>query len=154
VSKPPKKATLRSVAKRRPDWGKLRELAESFTSKQHRDELAPAWGRGEIPEPLWAPEYVWALQQAIEQHDSTDLLSLLDARRLIHPALLPGLAMLLRMQGKSGRSIKLLEVQQHQLRQMYEASGLKRELFREQWAKLLGVSEATIDRAIRKRSMS
>jgi hypothetical protein len=108
---------------RRVDWDAVRRIFEAVDSPQSTAELAPAWQRREIPEPRWAPEYVTALEQALDQADASELIRLLEARRLIHPLLLPLLAEFLRrkLQGLSvGKPKKLLAYEERLIRKKFE----------------------------------
>lgn len=138
------------------DWGALRRAIEAIDTPRSTDELVPAWQRGEIPEPLWAPEYVPRLQQALEQRDHAELLALLEARRLIHPILLPVLADVLRSALSGvwvGRPCKLTETQQATLQrlcsEMCGPGRMTKDQFAQDWAGRLGVSPSTIKRALK-----
>jgi hypothetical protein len=141
---------------KRPDWAALRSLIEQIDTQQSTDELGPALHRGEIPEPRWAPEYVPALQAALEQRKPEELLALLDSGLLIHPVLLPTLAQVLRgvLHGRmSGRPVKLVENQVAALVQLFEhivgPGKVRAEDFYADWGERLDVSPETIRRAIR-----
>ncbi|KQW36509.1 hypothetical protein [Rhizobacter sp. Root404] len=141
---------------KRPDWAALCALIEQIDTQQTTDELGAAWHRGEIPEPRWAPEYVPALQAALEQRKPEELLALLDAGLLIHPVLLPTMAQVLRgvLYGRmSGRPVKLVEIQVAGLIHLFEhivGPGKERaEDFYAEWGERLDVSPETIKRAVR-----
>jgi hypothetical protein len=133
------------------DWAGLREFMDKVANARRRHELTPLWQQGHVPEPLWAPEYVWALEQAIERGDKRDLIAMLNQRMAIHPVLLPGLALLLGGR-RPGTPKGLLEPQEAALREMYThhvgPGKMKPEAFCEQWADWLHVSKSTIERAV------
>lgn len=138
----------------RPDWAALRKAFDAIDTQQSMDELAPAYLRGEIVEPRWAPEYLPALQQWMELRNPEPLIELLASGRLIHPLLLPGLAEVLRAKQTgfvSGAPRKLTEVQEQTIRfmaaQLVGPEKMGATAFDESLADALSVSSDTIKRA-------
>jgi hypothetical protein len=137
-----------------PDWEALSKLFDSVDTQQSTSELGPAWQRGEIPEPRWAPEYLPSIEQALQQNDPSALLELLDSGRLIHPVLLPALAQVLRaaLQGKTGRPVKIIDSQKAALRDLYAQLVGPRKMtaaaFCNYWTEALAVDRSTLERAL------
>lgn len=138
------------------DWRALHQHFNAVDTQRSIDELVPAWQRGEIPEPRWAPEYIPALQAALEGADESLLIEVLDARRLAHPQLMPLFAELLRRkaQGLSvGRPKKLTEIQEQGIARHFAhvPQGYRGSLM-QNFADGLGVSKRTIETAIAKQA--
>lgn len=134
------------------DWRRVAACFEAVDNHETTKELAPGWQRGEFVEPCWAPEYLHALQAALEGRDFEDLLSLLDGRALLHPQLLPIVAEILRsfLQPVAGAGSRLTAVQDRNIRHFYDALGRPGELgvLQRQIATMFGVSVDTIKRSL------
>jgi hypothetical protein len=141
---------------RRVDWAAVAALHARIDTQQSTNELVPAWQRNEIVEPRWAPEYVAALETALDGADTGELISLLDSRRLIHPLLLPLLAELLRRQAQGvsvGAPKKLTHDQEDGIRWMFDIARPKSVgEFDGRMAKFFNVSERLIANVRRRRS--
>lgn len=130
------------------DWPAVKAWHQSVDTQSAATELAPALQRGEIVEPRWAPEYVWALEMALDAANEGPLIELLDGQRLIHPGLLPLLAEILRRKAQGLSRGKPKKLTSHQevaiLRELEFTRPEKMGEFDRQLAARFNVSERTI----------
>lgn len=142
------------------DWDHLLQQAKTADRPLSAEELS-LWKRGVIDgnARMWNVEYVDACQAALEQRDSSRLLAMLDAEVPAPAFLLPIIAAVIRRQstGTGGRPPSLTELAKKNISEVYtkllalHVDGKDPHAATVAYlAKIKGVSEKTIERALKK----